>query len=378
MNSGTLTATAGTTGVAVSGSGTGSVTLAGTIVQINNLLAGNSGATLSYIINSDTPPASDVLTLTANDQGNTGSGGALTGSDTATINITAVNDPPVNNVPGPQTTPTNAQLTFSTSNGNVIWISDVDAGTDDVSFSLTATHGTVTLPGLPGIHGLTGPISSLNSHLDGLVFTPDPGYTGLASIQITTNDLGHNGSGSAPNVVTPVPITVGSTLLAAGGDVAGSSTAVPLTQADLQPIVNEAIARWVAAGLSAQSVDAMSKARFVVTNLPGAELGLAGGGTIYVDSNAAGYGWFVDATPAKDEEFSATGSGSQLQAIDPRAVDRMDLLTVVEHELGHIAGLDDLASSMSSLMSSSLGEGLRRSPTAKEVEAVFAAGDFLS
>ncbi|MBT0960381.1 DUF4347 domain-containing protein, partial [Denitromonas iodatirespirans] len=92
--SGTLSATAGSTGVSVSGSGSNSITLTGTVTQINTLLAGTSGGTLSYVINSDTPPSSDTLTLQANDLGNSGSGGALTDSDTATINITAVNDAP--------------------------------------------------------------------------------------------------------------------------------------------------------------------------------------------------------------------------------------------------------------------------------------------
>ena len=36
-----------------------------------------------------------MLTLSVNDAGNTGTGGALAGSDTATITITAVNDAPV-------------------------------------------------------------------------------------------------------------------------------------------------------------------------------------------------------------------------------------------------------------------------------------------
>ena len=52
----------------------------------------------------------------------------------------------------------------------------------------------------------------------------------------------------------------------------------------------------------------------------------------------------------------------QLQAVDPRAVDRIDLLTVVEHELGHIAGLDDLDALADDLMSGVLGVGVRRSP----------------
>ena len=122
----------------------------------------------------------------------------------------------------------------------------------------------------------------------------------------------------------------------------------------------------------------MSKAKFVVTDLPGAELGLAGDGTIYIDRDAAGYGWFVDSTPAKDEEFARGSSTTQLQAIDARVLDRMDLLSVVEHELGHLAGLDDLDGFDSSLMSGLLGKGVRQTVTAREVEAVFAGGDLLN
>ena len=95
VTSGTLTAAAGSTGAGVSGSGTNTLTLTGTVTQINNLLAGSGGASLSYLIASDTPPASDTLSLLVNDNGNTGSGGSRSSSDTATINITAVNDAPV-------------------------------------------------------------------------------------------------------------------------------------------------------------------------------------------------------------------------------------------------------------------------------------------
>jgi uncharacterized delta-60 repeat protein len=51
---------------------------------------------------------------------------------------------------------------------------------------------------------------------------------------------------------------------------------------------------------------------------------------------------------------------SELLAIDARAVDRIDLLTVVEHELGHIAGLKDLDALTDDLMSGVLGAGARR------------------
>ena len=45
--SGTLTVTAGTTGVTVSNSGTATVTLSGTLTQINNLLAGSLSGTIT-------------------------------------------------------------------------------------------------------------------------------------------------------------------------------------------------------------------------------------------------------------------------------------------------------------------------------------------
>src|SRR5262249_11124414 len=108
--SGVLNAGAGATGVVVGGSGSNSLTLTGTIAQLNNLLTGGAGATLSYINNSDTPPATDTLTLAIDDGGNTGSGGAQTANASSTINITAVNDVPVNTVPGAQTTAMNAPI----------------------------------------------------------------------------------------------------------------------------------------------------------------------------------------------------------------------------------------------------------------------------
>ena len=86
--------TAGTSGALVSNSGTTSVTITGTVAQINALLNTNGTSAVSYINNSDAPPASTILTLQVNDNGNTGSGGALSNSTTAAINITAVNDAP--------------------------------------------------------------------------------------------------------------------------------------------------------------------------------------------------------------------------------------------------------------------------------------------
>ena len=133
-----------------------------------------------------------------------------------------------------------------------------------------------------------------------------------------------------------------------------------LKDSDLQPIISEALARWAAAGLNATDLNKLTQVQFVVTDIRGSYLGEAMGNRIYLDVNAAGNGWFVDSTPAANEEFAASSGRGQLQAVDPRAVDRIDLLTVVEHELGHIAGLDDLDALADSLMSGVLGVGVRR------------------
>ena len=95
VTEGTLAITAGTSGAVVTNSGTSSVTITGTVAQINDLLNANATSTVSYVDNTDTPGASATLTLTVNDNGNTGTGGNLVSVDTATITITAVNDAPV-------------------------------------------------------------------------------------------------------------------------------------------------------------------------------------------------------------------------------------------------------------------------------------------
>lgn len=139
---------------------------------------------------------------------------------------------------------------------------------------------------------------------------------------------------------------------------------------ELQPIVAAALARWADAGLSEATLNQLRSAEIVLADLPGAQLGRVVGNRISIDTNAAGYGWFVDATPEDDREFAADANG-QLRAVDARAVDRMDLVTVVAHELGHMAGLDDQALAAEGLMAGTLTPGLRRTPGAAEIDALF-------
>ena len=76
------------------------------------------------------------------DGGNTGSGGAQTGSDNATINITAVNDAPTATI-----TPASYSATEQTSltlHGTGLSIADVDAASSSVTATVSVVSGTLT------------------------------------------------------------------------------------------------------------------------------------------------------------------------------------------------------------------------------------------
>ena len=98
VGEGTISVVEGNSGVTIdSGDGTATVILSGSIAQLNALLTGTSTGTITYLNNSDTPGSNTTLTVTVNDQGNTGSDPGLTGdgsseegSNTVTINIVSV------------------------------------------------------------------------------------------------------------------------------------------------------------------------------------------------------------------------------------------------------------------------------------------------
>jgi hypothetical protein len=141
-----------------------------------------------------------------------------------------------------------------------------------------------------------------------------------------------------------------------------------LTQAELDFIVEAAIQRWIDAGATPEQVAAMRATTITVADIGGLYLGKSGSGTIQLDDNAAGWSWFVDATPGDDSEFG--GSGTQLTATDASGIagTRMDLLTVVMHELGHQIGLTDIyaGGEADELMYGTIRAGERRLPGADD------------
>ncbi|WP_279911252.1 MULTISPECIES: DUF4347 domain-containing protein, partial [unclassified Pseudomonas] len=213
--SGTLSAVTGM-GVTVTGSDTGELTLSGSLADINFFVAAN-GVTFKTAQDATT---SVTLTVTLNDKGFSGSGGEQTDTKTVTLNVSAVNDAPVNNVPAAQTAQQNIALGFNTANGNAISITDVDAGNGLMTVTLTATNGTLSLGSLSGITVLLGTgtndasmifegnRANINAALQTLSFKSGSTFLGAASLTIETNDNGNSGSGGAKTDVDTISINV--------------------------------------------------------------------------------------------------------------------------------------------------------------------------
>ena len=180
---------------------------------------------------------SATITLSLSDSGsNTPPNQNTSAPQTFTVTVNAVNDAPVNTVPGAQTTGDAIPLVFSTANANAISVADADAGTGLVQMTFAtgaAANGTLSLAnpggGLATLTGngtatvvATGTITALNTALNGpaggLTYTPVAGTAAARTITVTTNDQGNTGSGGpqvdtdtitvnvdAPPVVSSVP-----------------------------------------------------------------------------------------------------------------------------------------------------------------------------
>ncbi|QDU23876.1 pre-peptidase C-terminal domain-containing protein [Urbifossiella limnaea] len=178
--------------------------------------------------------------------------------------------------------------------------------------------------------------------------------------------------GTATWVLNAVDVAKGTTaaalppsLLAASPQLAGfavtSGTAPTLTAAELAPIVVEATRRLVAAGADPGRLAAVTVS-ILDLNAAG-RLGEHVPGSVHIDDDAGGAGWFVDPTPADDAEFGSSVAFG-LGATDGAAARGVDLLTVVMHELSHELGLADLdpTANPADLMAEALDVGVRRLP----------------
>jgi cyclophilin family peptidyl-prolyl cis-trans isomerase len=145
--------------------------------------------------------------------------------------------------------------------------------------------------------------------------------------------------------------------LTVGALAAPRGPAAVISDSQLAPIATAAIQR-LESQLGSQVETAMAGVQIKVANLAPGVLGEALGKTIWIDDNAAGYGWFVDPTPGDDVEFADSLAGHDLTARPGTAADEhADLLTTVMHEMGHLLGY---AHAADDLMQAVLPLGVRR------------------
>jgi hypothetical protein len=166
-------------------------------------------------------------------------------------------------------------------------------------------------------------------------------------------------------VKTNDPAFVPEALLAA--QAAPPTVAAPLSTPSLQALRDDAVRR-LSYTLDPSQLAALADIALEVADLPGLQLGDYRDGMVLIDVTAAGHGWFIDPTPLDDREFVARDD--VLAARSGPAARRMDLLTVLAHELGHAGGLEHGAG----LMAETLDAGIRLLPPAAE-DAVERQGD---
>ena len=108
---------------------------------------------------------------------------AQTATSTIAVNVSAVDDAPLNHLFTAQSTSEDTPLTMSSASGNAVSVSDVDADTGDLTVTLTVTSGTLTLGSTNNLTSftnnaasitLTGTVGHVNTALDGLTYTPRP------------------------------------------------------------------------------------------------------------------------------------------------------------------------------------------------------------
>ena len=166
-----LSANPGATGLLVnydSGAGVLTISGAGTAADYQQVLR-----TARYDNTSDTPDTTvRVIAFTPTDSLSNGN------TATTTLTMTATNDPPVNAVPGAQSTTQDTPLLFSLTGGNGISVDDSDAATGELQVTLTVNNGTLRLsPAGPlGAEALVNSTTADSQSYADLVVAPDGSY----------------------------------------------------------------------------------------------------------------------------------------------------------------------------------------------------------
>ncbi|HEY4312127.1 MAG TPA: peptidylprolyl isomerase [Pirellulales bacterium] len=203
------TITGGVSSSGITGNNTATVTIAGTLAQVNATLAGTGGLLYRSANDYDGP---DTITITANDQ--------LTSSGTSTVGVSvigplSINGPTnglvqantVQHITGVSLDDTglpatdNVTLTFAVQNGIINLSTAVTAGLTAAQITTNGT-GSVTI---------IAPLAAINATLadaNGLTYTPHTGFSGDDTVAITASDTAANSPSTSISYVVIGPITL--------------------------------------------------------------------------------------------------------------------------------------------------------------------------
>lgn len=264
-------------------------------------------------------------------------------------------------------------------------LTDTSSATGSFSFyAQTTSNGDIFNLFLQNIQGPRGYRLNQTASSGSNTFNLYRNGSASGTAQGVLQDNGNRGGGGVDNTNPPSvnatgTITLSNTaptlpsisapLMLAEGGVGDGSTPSPfvstIDQPQLDTIVEAAKARWSNTGLTQQQLAAISDLKFEITDMTDSYLGEAGSDRILVSRDAAGKGWFIDSTPDDDSEFRNEASGTRRYTDSFGApAGRVDLLTALEHEIGHRLGLKDsyAAKDRDSIMYGYLTVGERRVP----------------
>ncbi|QDT24177.1 Calx-beta domain protein [Gimesia chilikensis] len=134
-----------------------------------------------------------------------------------------------------------------------------------------------------------------------------------------------------------------------------SQSATTIQQSTAESLLDSTVAE-ITPQLPPAQQQTLSEIDIKVVDLANESLGRAAAGTIYIDVNAAGYGWFIDTTPAEHSEFSPASDLTLIALPDSEAAGLIDLRTIILHEIGHLLGYEH---GTAGLMQETLAPGVR-------------------
>ena len=246
--------------------------------------------------------------------------------------------------------------------------------TTSFTFTVTRTGNTT---GRTSVHYETedGTATSLNtgepgshdySAASGVLQFGDGQTAATITVTVTGDDVYENG-GVAETFYVNIWSTVGEMILDGQGTgtiinddraklLAGFTSrdaAEALTAEQLEPITAQALALW------SREIPGFSlEVQAAIADLPAGQLGETFGNTITLDVNANGAGWYVQ---------PMTGNGSELLNLPLPVAGRVDLLTVVTHEIGHMLGYDHSVD-VHDVMAATLPLATRRLPGVGQIQ----------